>query len=404
MIALNPELYERLSLACRKGPPVGLAGGKVIVLNRGREMSGKYVDDVVAKNKMRLDVNDWGETYKVCCPYCGDARHRLYINHRWGTFDQTTGIKNYHLVKCFNEDCQSKSDFFDVLTGRLHTLANMVGPKTYMAPIQISHRADVQIDLPGPVVKLSSLSKDHPAIKFLTNKKLHPKRLEENFNVFWCDHSKLAQARHRIIAPWYEGTTLKGWQARYVDLNGSGNCDNLYICSRALCGHQWLHQHDLKPKICPVCAYDEEPPRKVVKWYTCPGAKTGETFFNWDKAQGWPFFVITEGPNDVFKMGTPVRSCEAGPVIASFNHVLTQDQKNLLYSRRHDVAIVLMYDQDVWSNTLALAQELKDVFKLGMYPIELPTDTDPGDLKHADSWNLIRFHEGLKHFFDFTVT
>lgn len=403
MDVLNPTLFERLSLACRKGPPHGLDGGKVLISNRGRAMSGNYVPDMKAKSKLRLDIRDWGEYYKVCCPYCGDGRHRLYVSHRWGTYDEKTKISNYRLIKCFNEDCQKNDDFLDIFFQRINSLGNMLTGKTVKLSPVISHKIDVEIKLPGPVVKLSSLSKEHPAIKYLTNKKLHPKRLEENFGVFWCDNSPLPQARHRIIAPWYVKGVLKGWQARYVDLNGSGNCDNMYMCSRGLCNYQWLHQHDIKPKFCPVCAYDDEPPRKIVKWYTCPGAKTGDSFFNWEKTEGWPFVVVVEGPNDVFKMGTPVRSCETGPVVASFGHVLTQEQRLLLYSRRNTQAIVLMYDQDVWASTLKQTQELKDVFPLGVHPIQLPVGTDPGDLTHAECWNLIRFHPTLRKYFDFSV-
>lgn len=403
MNCLNPDLYELLSLACKKGPPQGLDGAKIQIGNKGRAMSGSYVADVKTRSKLRLDINDWGEYYKVCCPYCGDGRHRLYISHRWGVYDPKTGIRNYHLVKCFNEDCQQHEDFIDVLRGRLDKLTNMTGTKHNLGAVKLSHKIDVDIALPGPVTALSTLTKDHPAIKYLNNKKLHPKRLEENYGVFWCDHSNLPQARHRLIAPWHVNGVLKGWQARYIDMNGSGNCDNMYMCPRSLCNHQWVHQHDIKPKLCPICGYDDDPPRKVVKWYTCPGARTGDTFFNWEHAQAWPFLVLVEGPNDVFKMGTPVRSCERGPVIASFNHVLTNEQKLLLFSRRQHQAIVLMYDQDVWLNTLKLADELKGTFPLGVYPIELPEDTDPGDLKHVDNWNLIRHTDGLKRFFDFSI-
>src|SRR4051794_18793914 len=54
---------------------------------------------------LRLQVDHFGEQYRVCCPFCPDTRKRLYINHRWGLFDERTRSKNLWLAKCYNEDC-----------------------------------------------------------------------------------------------------------------------------------------------------------------------------------------------------------------------------------------------------------------------------------------------------------
>ena len=47
----------------------------------------------------------YGETYKVSCPFCSDTRQRLWINHHWGVRDEKTNDDLLHLAHCFNDDC-----------------------------------------------------------------------------------------------------------------------------------------------------------------------------------------------------------------------------------------------------------------------------------------------------------
>ncbi len=40
----------------------------------------------------RGDSDEVGEEYSTSCPFCGDTRGRLYVNHLWGTKDKFTGV------------------------------------------------------------------------------------------------------------------------------------------------------------------------------------------------------------------------------------------------------------------------------------------------------------------------
>ena len=80
---LNPELYNSLSRTF----------GQVRVMNLGVAMRYAVAHNSVSGDK-EINIREWGETYKVCCPKCGDRRFRLLINHRHDTTEplgSTTG-------------------------------------------------------------------------------------------------------------------------------------------------------------------------------------------------------------------------------------------------------------------------------------------------------------------------
>ena len=60
-------------------------------------------------------VIDSGEEYVLNCPFCGDTRHRFYINHMWGTKDDSSGSLNLWLMHCYNENCEENIENQDVL-------------------------------------------------------------------------------------------------------------------------------------------------------------------------------------------------------------------------------------------------------------------------------------------------
>ena len=65
---LCPELYFKLKKLF----------GQVHVNNRGVGMVMRP-----SSNGERPTSIVNGEYYRVCCPFCKETRHRLYINHRW---------------------------------------------------------------------------------------------------------------------------------------------------------------------------------------------------------------------------------------------------------------------------------------------------------------------------------
>src|SRR5687767_12890973 len=78
--------------------------GKVLVANEGEHSHVYYCPDWTRGGKPRAETAHSGEYYRVNCPFCTDSRFRLWINHRWGVYDQVTGNYNLHLAHCYNTD------------------------------------------------------------------------------------------------------------------------------------------------------------------------------------------------------------------------------------------------------------------------------------------------------------
>lgn len=67
-------------------------------------------DARTGKPRLKFRIIEWGESYRVNCPFCTNMRHRLYVSHRWAVDDRETRDDNMHLVKCFNDDCVSNRE------------------------------------------------------------------------------------------------------------------------------------------------------------------------------------------------------------------------------------------------------------------------------------------------------
>src|SRR5262245_56150333 len=74
---LRPLLYHELHRAF----------GRVRVVHAGEPCVADVVHSPASRSGRRLQIIEWGESYAVDCPYCGDARGSLYVNHFWSPFD-----------------------------------------------------------------------------------------------------------------------------------------------------------------------------------------------------------------------------------------------------------------------------------------------------------------------------
>ena len=90
---LNPELYRRLQKNF----------GNVLIANPGEGFVATVRRGLDGRPKQQIAHS--GEYYRVCCPYCKDMRSRLWVNHKFGVFDENTRSKNTHLAICYNENC-----------------------------------------------------------------------------------------------------------------------------------------------------------------------------------------------------------------------------------------------------------------------------------------------------------
>src|SRR5262245_42512262 len=136
---LNPKLYvllrERL--------------GEVQVVKEGEPMVTKPMPpDKDGRPQMQID--SWGEGYKVDCPLCKDTKSRLFVSHRYGVHDPATGSDNLQLCKCFRRNCQKDPDRRKLLADKIFGLRNC------------NQRQQVATSVVSPVTNADS-SQDRPS-------------------------------------------------------------------------------------------------------------------------------------------------------------------------------------------------------------------------------------------------
>jgi len=93
LTVLNPALHAFL----------GKTFGRVKVAKRGEPMRYRATADVES-GAPEVTILDGGEEYMVCCPMCGDKRHRLSVNHMYGS--TVAGVSMLHMAHCWNERCE----------------------------------------------------------------------------------------------------------------------------------------------------------------------------------------------------------------------------------------------------------------------------------------------------------
>lgn len=411
-MVLNPDLLRQLQLACCAGPPVGLPGGHVLISNPGRPLSGSYHPR--EDGSASLTVHDHGETYRVCCPVCGDTRHRLYINHRWGVYDRRSQSSHYELLHCFNEECEKTPGFHHALRKRLdlwrlrlggaHAGGKRLRPSGGVRPIQTFGSFEYRCKPPFDAVPLQSLPDDHPAAVFLAGRGHDHRKLGEHFGAWWVGDTHSVSAGYRIVLPWHDPEgNLAGWQGRWVGPEVTPYLGqikhpehgNLYGCTRDYC-HTYQFSHDKDPQcVNPGCRVQGGAFR-IAKWYTGPGTKTGRSFFNFEGARHWPFIVLMEGPMDVIRLGTPEEPDVRGPGMAVFGHSLQAEQRRILAQQKDtrwgiDTPAFLVFDPDLWErpNERARLDEIMAFLREQCYQpvlVRLADGKDPGDTDHASLW------------------
>ena len=358
MKALNPTLYRSL---------VRLFDGHVEIVNEGQPMHGSYRrdwsnPDPKVRGRLRLQIADWGESYKISCPFCNDTRHRLLISHRWGVQDPQTGLLNLKLLKCFNEDCQ------DDITkcGRLYEEAysnlgarrgRSVGTQpARAAPIKEAPPRRLQtVEWPGPVIRLDQLGKrypNHPALKYLAERGFNPGELGQRYQISYCRESKYSLARNRIVVPFFMDGMMVGWQCRLI-----GN---------------WRKG---------------DPP----KYWTMPGMLRRQIAYGFDEAVKHRTVGIVEGPFDKLRFG-PQAMALLGKTMSA--ELLESLKKRL--PKQSTVVVVLDPDQAAAEREKGrphhidvLVRQLRPLFPGRVARVMLPAHTDPGSLDRDCLFDII---------------
>jgi hypothetical protein len=330
---LRPELYERLRR--RLGP--------VRIIDEDCPMTHTVEYDALT-GRPRLEVDYAGEYLATNCPFCGDTRQRLWVNHRWGWYDPATRSRNLWLAVCYNEHCLEKPGrsrelyamvFSDVRNGRLlHDKVLKGPPKT--------RRRDYEP--PGATVPVHQLPIDHPAVAYLRGRGFDAAVLGPALGLAYCAEAdpRFQPAEGRIIIPIEFGGKPVGWQARYVG---------------------------------------ESPHRAVLKYWTMPGLHKSRIVYNHDRARAYPFVVLCEGAADVWR---------AGPwAVAPLGKGLSAAQKRLIGAGWGGGAAVVLLDGDAAAAARAVYDDLAGVVR-GRVLVGLPEDQDPADLPFEELWERVR--------------
>jgi hypothetical protein len=329
---LNPKLYAALSRTF----------GEVRIANAGQT---RVEQTVTHHGKLKRMALRRGETYRVCCPRCGDQRFRMYVSYLFGRAD-ADGYPRLELVKCFNQsDCWEADDRRDLHQRLFFTLASDAAPlrpgKVLDAPLR-------EIDWPGVCLKLSELEPGHHALTYLATERYQDWReLERVWDVRYCVSASLRILTGRLIFPMYWNGRLMGYQGRYVgELN-------------------W------------------KDPNSPLKIFSTPGLPTSRLIFNLHRACHYATGIGLEGFFDCARIGP--MGCHF------FGSAITEEKIQLIVQAFAERTFVLVLDGDVFDPTKHSAAELtKTKVMLGRLRrelpgrfayVRLPKDRDPDDFE-----------------------
>ena len=326
---LNPTLYKRLAALYGE---VKIANENEPIIIHRREENGRS----------RPWKVQGGEEYRVCCPDCGDTRHRLYVNHAYGT-DVVVGYPAHKLVVCHNEHCESNGRLLEDLKRGLYSYFNRAKRENVLLPSEdMAPREPLPFPKPEWTIPLTQLPQMHPASIYLAIRNFDREELEKRWGVVYCDRYEVDKRE------WLGGRLFipcggMGWQARAVG--------------------------DSK-----------------IKYYTCHGWKKTESVYNLSEARKAMFCVVMEGVTKVWRLGP------TAPGVAIYGKRISEKQVEML-SRNFD-RVLLVLDNDAYESTALKLSDGDHTLALlsrripKTLRIKLPVN-DPGDMTKDALWDQL---------------
>jgi hypothetical protein len=359
---LNPTLYTALQAKF----------GHVEVVAPGVRISWRAYQDWRSDpgSTPKRRVNESGEEYKCACPFCGDWRLRLFINHRWGVYDSETKSRNLWLAQCFNESClsdyQRQKQLYLMVFGRQGAPRSIVINPGKPA----TKPEDVKAELPGPCIRIDELARTQPkhrAIRYLQSRHFDPMKLGPLYGVLYCQESKYGLASDRIIIPVYEHGVLRGWQARHIGDD--------------------VHGVPLKELGIP-------------KYWTMPMMPRKTIGYNLDRAVQHQTIVVVEGPADTWGFG-PQSFALLSKTISPLLVAKLQHWIDRYWGHRAVIVVMLDPDQDSVSArkgsphhieiaAKVLRDNLRSELRDRVVPLYLPAGSDPGSLDRGFMRDVIQ--------------
>ena len=339
MKPLNPRLHDALIRVF----------GKVRVVNEGEPFIATRGRSALKSAKHKsLNIKSSGEYYAVCCPGCGDTRFRLYINHKFDSFE--SGVPLSYLMVCYNEHCESDPEFRRTIRERIGSSTSLRLPST----AEITTSVPKEMALPGTCVSLASLSGRSPIIRYLRDtRKFDITELSEVWDFRWCTESAILSPNYRLIIPIYDvddGTQkLVGWQAR------------------------WFNYRDQS---------DIPPIKGIPKYLTGTGTKKSRILYNGYRARNSSAVVVCEGVFDAIRVGVEFGVC-------CFGKSVSDRQKELLWLHwgSKGLPIILGLDPDAKEETAKLMAELSTWKNIKQ--LDLEEGKDIGATERGELWQKI---------------
>lgn len=328
---LNPVLYGLLE---RKFGVVRLANAGVPAVVES------YRDPITGKSVTRALQS--GEYYAVCCPFCNDVGHKLWINHQYGLeYDSKTGRRtNTYLACCYKNECLRQP-------GRLEQLEDLVfgAGKRLFKTMTIRHAEPdarlKEVAPPGTIVPLTDLADDHPAVTYVRSRQFDPATLSADFAVGVCTETSASRFRlmqGRLYIPVTFNRKLVGWQGRVTN------------------------------------------ERRLPKYYNMPGMQKSHAVYNYDRAAPMPAVIVVEGVPSVWRIGA------AGVCI--FGKSLSAWQSNTIATTWAGKPIFLMLDADAGDELEAGAAQLCRHSE-HVVPVVLPDSRDPADYTRPELQHML---------------
>jgi hypothetical protein len=319
---LNATLYYRLRDLF----------GEVKITHPGSNIVYHYETTVDGRKVLRADF--YGETYCVNCPHCGDRRRRLWICHKWGTFDHTSRSLLLYLLICYNENCFADRARRKELWQKVYNeflcddpdYLEEVEELKFVAP-QIEYT--IEATLPDGFVRLTDVPPIHPCRQYLRQRGFNDELLSKLLGLGYVSCNSSSPARGRLLIPVYMEGQLRGWQARSMD--------------------------------------DQTKP----KYLTMPGMRKSQILYNFDFAKRYNYVVVMEGAFDVWRYGPEA--------VAIFGHHISDYQQKLLLSTWPH--IIICFDSDAIDEAYAMAHRLR-LYNLGnvqVHVARLDPGKDPAD-------------------------
>jgi len=307
-------------------------GSSADIVNPGQEAKGYYEFDA-GRQKKRLRLTLWGESYKADCPFCGDSRGRLSVNHMYGRFDPETQEHNWYMWRRYNEDCQSDWKNRRSLRDKLTTHAVLVAPPKTVR--QVQKASQERTDSSKPVGITEPLSPESAGGKYLTGRGFDVTELVRLWGV--CGIAQPNPGARwladRIAIPVTSSGTVVGWQYRTPYNPAKGGTP------------------------------------KYLSFFS-----KSQYVYGLDQAASSDKLVLVEGVTDVWRYGPGA--------VCGFGKVLSESQIQVLAENSRDRSIVVVPDtndpESVHKLTASAVNLRRYKYRGSIGGVCLPPDTDPG--------------------------